>query len=205
MREYPKIHAPFKRGDGGVFLDEWARPEFEYLQDVTWTATEKIDGMNMRLFCGGDHYVIAGRTDRAEIPPALREHMEALGERVAADLEGLTLYGEGYGAGIQKGGRYRPDQAFILFDALTSYGRWLSRGELAPLAQDYDIPVVFDMGTAPLNDWITWVKEGKSIPSVAAEGSWWPAEGVVLRTEVELHDARGERIITKLKSRDRWA
>ncbi len=66
---YPKIQSMFKRDPANnhrTFLDgEWADPAFGYLADLTWTATEKVDGTNMRLHIGTEGgYTIGGRVLR---------------------------------------------------------------------------------------------------------------------------------------------
>ncbi len=89
---YPKINAPWKRDDKGRILpNTFARPEFEYLLELPWLWTEKVDGTNIRLSyhvpnedreldgeageyikIGYDRFIqVQGRTDRAQIPTHL--------------------------------------------------------------------------------------------------------------------------------------
>lgn len=48
--EYQKIQTLFKRDEKNVIIPtELTLPEFGYLKDCKWEATEKIDGTNMRV------------------------------------------------------------------------------------------------------------------------------------------------------------
>ena len=119
---YHKIQSVFKRDPQNAYrtflMGDWADEAFGYLADLQWLATEKIDGTNMRLHIGENDYVIGGRSERAEIHPDLYSHMQEIAGRALSDFKGLTLYGEGNGAGIKKGGKYRDDKRFILFDVM---------------------------------------------------------------------------------------
>ena len=48
MEPYHKINTVFERDPGTrhkmLLVGEWQRPEFEYLQDLDWEWTEKVDG-----------------------------------------------------------------------------------------------------------------------------------------------------------------
>lgn len=212
LETYHKIQSVFKRDpetDHKTFTDEYASEVFDVLSDVLWVATEKIDGTNIRLASGAggfpmadrDKLIIRGRTDRAQLPPDLVRNLTAAIDP-ARIPEGMTLYGEGYGAGIQKGGgKYRPDQWFVLFDATTENGRWLERGELLEIAADIGVAYAPILGVDYLHHWVDivkhkagWYTESKLHPEA-------PNEGLVLRPKVELN-WRGGRVITKLKFSD---
>ncbi len=47
--EYHKIQSVYKRGERGIFTEEFGLPEFEFLQDVHWDWSEKVDGTNIRI------------------------------------------------------------------------------------------------------------------------------------------------------------
>jgi hypothetical protein len=116
----------------------------------------------------------------------------------------VVLYGEGYGAGIQSGGVYRPDKSFRLFDVLVDDQWWLSWENVEDIAKKLDIKTVTFLGFWTLEQIIANVKEG--VPSnVALEdsgNSTHIAEGIVGRTIEPLFDRRGKRIILKLKTSD---
>ena len=89
MAEYQKIQTLFKRDEKNIIIPSiFTLPEFEYLKDCKWEATEKIDGTNMRVELlptfnedGTLKKVLwefKGRTDKAQIPPHLMEKMYKL-------------------------------------------------------------------------------------------------------------------------------
>lgn len=50
MEKYQKIQTIYKRDENKkVILGNFSRPEFEYLQNVNWRYTEKVDGTNIRI------------------------------------------------------------------------------------------------------------------------------------------------------------
>jgi hypothetical protein len=221
---YPKINGLYKRDEKGRIIEgDYSRPEFAYLRDLPWLWLEKVDGCSMRLIFDGtesfdvapERYV-AGRTDNAQIPPKLLQAcanilrdspFSAVFPDAAPDDENrVVLYGEGYGAGIQKGGgNYRPDQGFVLFDCRVGPW-WLSRANVEDVAAKLGIDVV------PLVNFGT--THGDSAPIDVAESfvvndwikSAWPGverpEGLVGRPTVPLFDNKGERITVKIKWRD---
>ena len=213
MRTYHKIESVFKRDPDNRFktflLGEWSRPEFGYLEELPWVATEKIDGTNIRLAFSKHGYKMGGRTDSATIPAKLITHLQDVGDNgLDYDLEGLTLLGEGYGAGIQKGGgNYRSDQGFILFDVqVEETGLWLERENVEDIAKQLSIPIVPIMGhITSLGYWIARIREmaeglDEGLSLVADIDR--TVEGVVLRPQIELLDRQGHRIITKVKVKD---
>ena len=209
MQTYHKIQSVFKRDPDtnyATFLEgQYSLPEFEYLANLPWEWTEKIDGTNIRILAYGDQTAqVGGRTDKAELHPDLLAHCSEVAKRVVAtsDLYGLTLFGEGYGAGIQKGGGdYRSDKGFILFDVMVDgTGLWLDRENVEEIAGKISVPVVKVVGRGPLSLAITAVRDRrKETMSVLKDGL---AEGLVCRPAVELRGRRGYRIITKIKVRD---
>ena len=83
MNPYHKIQTVFKRDPETKYktlLDgEYSLPEFEYLKNNLWIATEKVDGTNIRVISlpdGGTQ--IRGRTERAQIPITLLSAIQEL-------------------------------------------------------------------------------------------------------------------------------
>ena len=215
MKEYHKIQTVFHRDPATkhrTLLDGvWALPEFGYLANNEWVFTEKVDGTNIRIMCaeyeeGGKKYGInfGGKTDAAQIPAFLVEKLQArfLNDEARATLQsifpgGACLYGEGYGARIQKGGgNYRADQDFVLFDVKIG-DWWLQREDVEDVAHKLGLDVVPILERGTLADMIAMVREG-------FDSRWgsFAAEGVVARPAVELKTRNGHRIITKLKHKD---
>ncbi len=125
--EYHKINTLFER-DLATFVVDETRLKKSVLGTIReWDVTEKIDGTNIRIMLSETGEIqFGGRTDNSQLPADLLMkvfQMFPLDKlKTALWLEGVPtqaiLYGEGYGAGIQKGGTYRADKSFILYDVL---------------------------------------------------------------------------------------
>lgn len=110
------------------------------------------------------------------------------------------LYGEGYGAKIQKGGNYISNGTnFILFDCKVGEW-WLTRESVEEIATNLEIPVVPIIGRGKLLDAVDFVKKGYT--STIAENKNYIAEGLIMKPAVELFNRKRERIITKIKHKD---
>ncbi len=178
--------------------------------------------------CGvGFEVAIKGKTDNAQIPPKLLKFMEdnypkekvfaALGLKEFIPTEEwenehnwleydqipniYTIYGEGYGAGIQKaGGNYIKDGVgFIVFDVKVNdiYLKTDARDEIA---NKLGAPIVPLMGYFTLDEAIEYVRKGFKT------GLWdnkdFIEEGLVLRTDLGLRNRMGKRLIVKVKYED---
>ena len=170
---------------------------------------------------------IAGKTDNAQIPKNLLKHMQEKypNEKVLAAL-GLkefipvdewefehnwltyeqipniyTIYGEGYGEGIQSGGWYiKGGNEFIVFDVKVNdiYLKTEARDEIAT---KLGAPIVPLIGYFTLDEAIDFVRKG--FRSVVAENPEVKmAEGLVLRTDLGLRNRMGKRLIVKVKYED---
>lgn len=210
MNEYHKIQSVFLRDPAtkhkNFLLWQFSEPVFEYLASNEWVWTEKIDGTNVRVMWDGKSVVFHSRTNDAQMPVFLMHRLEAMfpKERLSAcfpDLEDgsrVTIFGEGYGAKIQKGGGlYKPDGCdFIAFDVLYN-DSYLERHNVEDISAKLGCDVVPVVGRGSIGEAIELVKAGFKSAIGMAE-----SEGLVLRPTVELRDRRGKRIITKIKHRD---
>lgn len=244
--EYQKINSLFLRDSSNIIIPNLMTcAEFEYLKDVIWEATEKIDGTNihldLELYQDYDEngksttndwlMYFRGRTQNARIPKHLYNKLMKIfkvcpesaedGEWIEAP-DGLlmktflnlyrkmeemqqtsltiSLYGEGYGAKIQKGDNYiKDDVGFILFDVKIG-DLWLSREACEDIAKKLNIPIVPLIGYMTIPEAIEYVKRG--FKSTIAENPDYDAEGLVLKTPCGLQFRNGERIITKIKTCD---
>lgn len=206
MNEYHKIQTLFKRDmerNGKTLLEgQWTIPEFEYLQNNAWVFTEKVDGTNIRVMLKDGAVTFGGKTDSAQIPAQLVTRLNERFLPLAAKMLEVfgcdaCLYGEGYGAKIQKGGgNYRPDQDFVLFDVKVG-DWWLQRADVEDVAKKLSLDVVPIMGVGTLHHAIALAKAG-----IASTWGPFEAEGIVARPETELKTRNGHRIITKIKCRD---
>lgn len=203
--EYHKIQSIYKRHPDGSFrVGEWSTPALSALRGARWVWTEKIDGTNIRLSNSPDgRLVVQGRTDRAQIPATLISAIGTLG--LDGRLGNLVLYGEGFGAKIQKGGgNYRPDQGFVLFDVFVPDeshpmgGWWLEREQVDSVASQLGIEVAPVVGAGTLDEAIRFVAE--RFPH-SRWGAFRP-EGIVCRIDGDAFDRAGKRVICKVKHKD---
>ena len=205
MIQYPKINTVWKRTREGELIEgQFSTPEFEYLANNEWYWTEKIDGTNIRV--GWDalnkEIIFAGRTDRAQIPSFLLEKLEQIFtvdklENLFPDTP-LILFGEGYGARIQKVGKhYIPDGVdFILFDVRIG-NWWLRRQDVEDIAKRLGIKVVPIVGEGTLLEGCELTRKGfKSLIGDCI------AEGLVMKPKVQLLSRDFKPIIAKIKHKD---
>jgi hypothetical protein len=203
MTPYHKINTMYKRDVSGKIMENfWSQVEFSYLADCDWMFTEKVDGTNIRVMWDGDTVRFGGKTDNAQLPaPLVARLQERFPDgskfKTAFGDGSACLYGEGYGARIQKGGgNYRPDQDFVLFDVKIG-DWWLLRSDVEDVASHLGLDVVPVVGVGTLFDGITLVR--RYLKSIWGN---FEAEGIVARPLVELRARNGDRIITKIKARD---
>lgn len=206
MIEYQKIPGPFRRETEGpnrnkVIPGAWTYPELGYLAGLDWVWTEKVDGTNIRIGWDGHKVSYGGRTANAQIPAKLIGALDALvTEELFEQQFGETpaiLFGEGYGAGVQKGGVYRPDMSFVLFDVRVG-DVWLRREDVEDVAKGMGLDIVPIYVECSIGDAIARV--GAGVPS-----AWNPdhiAEGLVGVTRAGLCDRQGRRLIVKVKTAD---
>lgn len=206
MSEYHKIETLFERDKETFRVDptKLKSPVLETIKE--WDVTEKVDGTNIRVMLSQTGTAsFGGRSDNAQIPADLVKYLietfsegklqEVLWRDGPADV---VLYGEGYGAGIQKVGKlYRPDKAFILFDVLVAGQWWLEREAVEEIATKLRIQSVPYLGRMTMEEIVTLVSGGLSSALAAC-----PAEGVVARPIETLFDRNMRRVIIKLKTKD---
>lgn len=169
---------------------------------------------------------IAGKTDNAQIPPKLLKHMQekypdekvlaALGLKKFIPIEEwidhkwetyeqipnmYTIYGEGYGEGIQSGSWYiKNGNEFIVFDVKVNdiYLKTEARDEIANKLGAPIVPFIDDF---TLDEAIDFVRKGFR-SKVAESPEVKMAEGLVLRTDLGLRNRMGKRLIVKVKYED---
>lgn len=210
MTTYEKIQTLFKRDKDNKFVimpGAYSRDEFSNV--TLWEVTEKIDGMNVRVFYDkiSQEIEFTGRTGKSILSAQLRDRLEELFTidkfEAAFDMEkiqSVLLYGEGYGPKIQKGGgKYRADQSFILFDILTNETRWMEGSEVTEKADKLGIDRVPVFGTMTI-PWIVSFVKSSPLSLISEEEKIM--EGVVCRSVPLMLTRYGERVIFKLKVKD---
>ena len=209
-REYPKIKTLYTRGDNHAVTDTLSDPAFA--QIATWLVTEKIDGTNIRItFSQGENgtwgRTLEGRTSRAQIPATIVDYVarnfpvdQLRAVCIGDEPYEFTLYGEGYGAGIQKGGgNYLPDGVgFALFDVLVSDQWWLDWAGVCDVAGKLGVETVPGLYFGCAEEDITNLVGDGFYSRVGTAR----AEGVVARTDPYLYSKDGNPIKFKLKTRD---
>ena len=214
---YPKINTLFKRDEHNIIIPkQFTLEEFEYLKNLKWECTEKIDGTNIHvdlIKIGLDtnpEMFIRGRTESAVIPNHLNNKLKELFNsdflceyfsKNKHDIPfNISIFGEGFGYKIQNGGNYIKDSVdFILFD-INIDGIWLKRESLEQIAKDLNLKIVPLIGYMTIDEAIKYVDNG--FKSTIAENKDYDAEGLVLKTPCGLKDRMGNKIITKIKTKD---
>jgi hypothetical protein len=203
---YPKIETLYYRGEGFI-VDTNKLRKSVYSTISQWDITEKIDGMNIRVMIDVDGKVrFGGRSNSAQLPTDLyqflyekfsSENMRKIW--LNGDPTRIILFGEGYGAGIQKGGGYRKDKAVLLFDVLVADKWWLDWDNVCNVAEKLEVGTVPYIGRGDI-DFITEMVQG-GFPSLVPNATCM-AEGVVAKPIETLFDKNGDRLIIKLKTKD---
>jgi hypothetical protein len=193
---------------GVIIPGVYSRDEFQNVQ--TWEITEKVDGMNIRIeydntdCCYGSMLSFLGKTDKAEIPKALMKVLKDTFyhedfEANFPEAKTVTLFGEGYGAKIQKGGAlYRSDDDFILFDVNIN-GIWLRRKSVLEIGRYFHVPCVPLLGIMNERDAVYYVKMEYLSQIALQERS---IEGIVARSSPLMLFRNGNPVMWKLKCQD---
>lgn len=206
MSEYHKIETLYERDEKTFRL----KPELALKNRVygiikSWRWTEKVDGTNIRCIWQGGKLTFGGKTDNAQIHADLIKWLygNVSTENLTAIFpdEEAVVYGEGYGAGIQKGGGdYSPVKKLIVFDVLVGGKWWLSHENVCDVASKLGLDVVPDFGEMTLEGATEVVRHG--FKSRCAINAGKDAEGLVGRPVEPLFDKKGSRLIAKLKTKD---
>lgn len=208
MEKYQKIPGPYLRhtepgpNHNKLIEGAWSSPALEATAKLKWLWTEKVNGTNIRVHWDGHKVTYGGRTDDALLPARLLPILDALvpEELFEQKFNGVpvTLYGEGYGAGIVNGsGVYRPDMSFVLFDVKID-GWWLLRPNVEDVAVSMGLDVVPLVCEGPISNAIDTIKLG-------LVSRWNPnvlVEGLVGTTAAGLLARDGSRLIVKVKTKD---
>lgn len=210
MSEYHKIETLYERDDATHRLKQPLVLKNRVYSAVNpWVFTEKIDGTNIRCIWRDGTLTFGGRTDNAQIPADLVNWLHAhltpeLFASAFSDARSVVLYGEGYGAGIQKGGGgYCAEKRFILFDVAVFDAEarcwWLSDENMRNVAAKLSLDAAPAFGEMSLAEATEFVRLG--FPSKLNDGKKM-AEGLVGRPCEALFDKKGHRLIVKLKTKD---
>lgn len=219
MMEYPKTETLYDRDENfRVDVTKLRKPHFENIR--RWHVTEKIDGTNIRIYMYLDGSIwFGGHGEDSQIPVPLMNFLKSkfTPETVQAAFEKneetnlwpeVTIFGEGYGPGIGKGGgKYREDVSLIIFDVVVG-SWWLSRENVADVSRKLGSPnTVPDLGIfteLPKSEEDLMKILGNNGESTLAKslGQSRMAEGIVARADPQFFFNDGKPIMWKLKFKD---
>lgn len=257
---YQKINTIWNRDERNkIILGDYSMPEIAYLKDTMWEVTEKIDGTNMsiEIMFNQDGSIkdwnIHGKTEMANIPANLLNEMNRLYnsmlandklkntfrvEKMNPDTNKLeisypykvTIFGEGYGAKIQGGGRYSATPKFIVFDVMIQSSEisepiYLLRKNVEDICSKLSLNIVYCYGVKHLyeileivptiarniyksnninnikkSDYDEYIQE--YMFSHASEDENLVVEGFVVRSPLGLKTRNGQNIVFKVKVKD---
>lgn len=255
---YQKINTIWKRDERNkIILGEFAIPEIEYLKENIYEVTEKINGTNMsiEIMFNQDGSIkewnIHGKTETANIPANLLNEMNRLYnsmleddklkntfrvEKMNPDTNKLeisypykvTIFGEGYGAKIQGGGRYSATPKFIVFDVMIQSSEisepiYLLRKNVEDICSKLSLDIVYCYGNKHLYEILEIIStiakniytsininnikksdyDNKYIQeymfSHASEDENLVIEGFVVKSPLGLKTRNGQNIVFKVK------
>lgn len=209
--KYHKIDSPFVRdmeGTKKLIEGEFRDPIVEYIAGNEWIFTEKVDGTNVRIMWDGHNITFGGRTEKAQMPVHLLNRLqdiffadgiEEIFEQKFGEIE-VTLFGEGFGEKIQKGGGLYGSVDFILFDVAVG-GMYLKRGDVESIGKAFGLRVVPILLEGTLQEGIDYVKSPDKLQSRVADEPK-DIEGLIGTPKVRIHSAIGKRTIVKVKVKD---
>lgn len=206
MRRYTQEECKAKKIRSNPITTAYTKKEFIGID--LWVIQEKIDGTNIRIFKNGE---IRGRTDQATIPLELLQYLQSIftPEKIQSLFgdKNVILFGEGYGAKIQRfGSQYLDHQSFILFDAYIN-GMWVNIDKIPGIAE------AFGVRYAPYIPWnenlglIEWeindiIKFVQSKPKSLISQKELMIEGIVAKPYPILLFQNGDPLYWKLKCKD---
>lgn len=228
MKNFPSIETIYKRDSTTKKLIIGEVRDETWMCVNQWVITEKVDGTNTSFVYHFDSggkpppaVEVRGRTANTQWQPSVLAMLQTLApspEQVQEVIKPrpettVMIYGETYGAGIQKhGGLYRADKSFIGFDVRFVN---VAEGQDIWLDPSHAKGVVEALGLrfVPTLAVITWLDvpcsyddltalTGYSEVAQVGAGNLIVPEGIVARSMKTLYDNRGNRMMWKLTFRD---
>jgi len=211
--KYTKFSSPFVKDGKFINTEELVQK----LPDGDWIITEKIDGTNIRIIftkpdeegnrkCHiGSRKLILNNADKSS-----KQYMDCLTEVNLHKLQEyfkdvnstVIIYGEGYGAGVQKGGIYSSVKNFRVFDIRIglAYQDFSHVQKVCVDNQLNLVPIVNTVNSVNYKDCVVALLNNKN--TLIKEGSGGASEGLVYKFEPVLLNKYGERLIFKIKFKD---
>ena len=211
--KYSKYSSPFKKDEKFKNTNELSQK----LPIGKWIKTEKIDGTNIRIIFTkpdeeGNRIIHIGSRKLILNPNDKNsdQFMSCLGDINLNKLKEyfkevnstVIIYGEGYGAGVQKGGIYSPNKNYRVFDIRigNAYQDFEYVEKVCIDNQLNIVPVLEEVREMTYGDCITSLDKFKD--TLITEGTGGTPEGIVYKFEPVLLNKYGERLIFKVKFKD---
>jgi len=211
--KYAKFSSPFKKDEKFKNMMD----ENQYLPEGRWIKTEKIDGTNIRIILTkydedkqrsifvGSRKLLLNQDDKGskQYYDCIKDvNLNKLTEYFKDVDSTIIIYGEGYGAGVQKGGIYSQDKDFRVFDI-----------RIGNAYQDFEyvekVCIDNQLNIVPVIDTIKVLTYGECLNSLEKfqdtlikDGDGGRPEGIVYKFEPVLLNKYGERLIFKVKFKD---
>jgi len=211
--KYEKFSSPFKKDEKFMNTEELS----QQLPKGKWILTEKIDGTNIRIILTkpdeegeriihiGSRKLILNPSDKGS-----KVYLDCLEDvnlnkikEYFKDVNSIVvIYGEGYGAGVQKGGIYSSKKRFRVFDIRIgkAYQDFNYVQKVCVDNQMNLVPIFGDVDTIHFNGCIEDLKNFNN--TLIKEGVGGKPEGLVYKFEPVLLNKYGERLIFKSKFKD---
>lgn len=211
MKEYQKIETLYKFDTQrkSYIEGDFYNPIVRYLVNNKWIVSEKIDGMNIRVYWDGHKVSFSGRTDKSELPKEVARLLEetfkdaeVIFEQHFGEKE-VILFMECYGGKIQ-GGLYGGSERLIGFDVMVN-GHYLNKLTIQSIFILFGVQTAFFFELNSLYTIIHYVTH-ISVNDVSSDYNEYdsntPIEGYVCVPREEIYDKKGNRIIVKIKAKD---
>lgn len=170
----------------------------QYLSDLPWLWTRKIDGENIRIQWDGEKAVWNGKSNNFQCGADFTKYMnETFLEEIFEEKFGrektVTLFGEHMGPKVQGNELGLGGDEFILYDVNVN-GTWLSTSDVRQVAEYFGLCTVYELGTG--------IDTLSNLIKRVSDGSFRSWEGIVARPLVEMRDQNNHRVIVKIKNKD---
>lgn len=188
--------------DGGKY-EAYRTLPLKFLSEIDWVYKRKLDGENQRVYWNGEQAVWNGKSDRYVCSAEWEEYMnstfleEIFEEKFGRDKE-VLLFGERMGKKVQTNELKLDHTEFILFDVAVG-NTFLGQDAINEIAHAFGIHSCFDFMQG--SD-MMYIDTLEKLIERCANGEFKDWEGIVATPMVELRDAHGSRIITKIKTCD---
>lgn len=214
---YPKIQSPYKRNETGVFIPEFSLQVFSYLFDNIWLIYEKIDGFNVRVIWDGENVHFNGKSDNTAFTVAQLSYLNSIFKpNLFAPFDPCVIYGELVGPKCNGNVYKLKEHEFVLFDSYrSSNAEWNKLSNAGWQGTDFldELCTLFKIRRSPciavmplrycVRQFLNKTLDTSYMISTMFPGM--ASEGFILRPECELTTSRNERVITKLKFRDKFS